>query len=305
MKKYFVIPVAIIIIVTLVACEPKADPNQDFVNNLKELIGTPTEEMPAIAYQHTYTAEYASWMQNNDLGTFVNTRGEEVKVKTVQGEPQYSLEKRREEAQWVEPIGEIWQTVCTGPKGNHNYVVIYGSGNAGTIGRFKENETIIQNSACNYFAKSSAPINVLHLNFHSTGGLVSLVDIGSFGTVMPLEPFDWELTSSLASNLRDEFGTVVRTDVILQLNNLNRSAEQVGFTSSQVVTMALANEMVGWLSGQQINAQLNKPNEAYSTIYGLLVAFDPVTAHPYLGEYESFVQLFVDEMAILTNIANR
>lgn len=307
MKFRSLVLVVFLIVTTLAACAPKVDPNTEFVQNLKALVGTTNPaEIPSIAHQYTDTDAFANWMKNAELGTFVNVRGEEVPVATVGGEPRYTLQNKRQETKWVEPLGETWTTTCIGPNGNENHIVVYASGNAGTIGRLKRDEESLQQFACAYFSQSIAPINVMHLNFHSTGVPVQLADVGNYGVVMPLLPFDWDMTSSLAGNHRRDDGTVDRGEVILQLNNLQGSSEQIGLTTTQVITMSLVNEWVGLISAQQVNMQLSGHNESYSTIAGLAAAFDPATARLFLSsDYEAAIRIVVDEMLILTNIANR
>lgn len=296
----------VLLCILITACAPSVDPNLAFVENLKTYLGTTDpNQIQTIGYERTDTPAYSDWMKNAELGNFVNDRGEIVPVKTVDGEPQYSLNVEREETRWVEPVASVWQTECLDKSGNRNYVVVYGSGGAGTIGRLEKNEPIIQSFACEYFAKSSAPINVLHLNFHSTSVAVQLNDVGNFGTPMPLERYDWDTTSSLASNLRTMDGTIVMSEVILNLNNLQGSAQQIGYTTNQMVTMALVNEMVGWSSGQQVTMQLQDHNEAYSTIAGITAALDPSTATLFLGSHENFVQIITNEMGVLTKIATK
>ncbi len=288
------------------ACQPDVSPNQAFVDTLTTHIGaTNLEEIRANSYMYTDTIEYADWMQNVELGSFVNSRGEVVSVQTVNGDPAYTLKSERPVIRWVEPVGEVFETHCEGSSGTTNYVVVYGSGNAGTIGRLKINEATIQAFACEYFTLSYAPINVIHLNFHATQVPVQLVDIGNYGTTMPLQSFDWSTTSALSSNLRNQAGEVVRSEVILQLNNLQDSSDKVGLPTQQIIAMALTNELVGLVSGQQVSTQLYDHNQAYSTIAGLGAAFDTNTAKLFLGNYEGFVQLIAEEMMILTKIAIR
>jgi hypothetical protein len=273
--------------------------NALFVRDLSALVNMSQED----AYKYTYSDEYVGWMQNTELGIYANSRKELVELGTSNGEPYYKLGKERPSIKWVEPIGETKMLKCT----KSSYVVIYGSGSAGTIGRLLKTEDTICAFARSYFGESTADVNVLHLNFHSTSVPVDLVDVGSYGISMRPLQFDWDNSVGYTQNLRPvDDGKVVRSEVLIFMNNLYNNADQIGFTVEQELINALVNEKVGVMANQHSpTSPENSPNESFSTIVSHLAAFDQKTASMVLGDYQSFVNHIAEEMAILTEIANR
>lgn len=284
--------------------------NENAAKTLRNLLGYTSgvslEDFTQRLIDRTAVKDGGAWMTNQShIVDIVSTNGTLIPLATnADGNPIGPKESIR----FLYPGGSAVRPIRSDEKIEYKNAPVLFHGANGTMNSWLRDLEPLSQGTTIYFDKHGGQVGEPRL-FINYASIAAGIHVDEFGFNFSKDAMPLAFTSVDVDFLKDGGVRIHAPVVLLNLHRMHVHADTFGFTTANVVRMALANEKANYMvyTRMQHTKETQRMSEAPSLLVGYLAYLDPEFSKFFLGNVDTLVDIIgkkMEEMRAIGGPAN-